>query len=145
MNTRKAALTVLSIALKIVIMAVIVLGIFKLGSTAFSYGHSVFQEEALDPMPGRTITVTVEDGSSAKTIAKLMEHKGEELEAFLYSGHMLQVFQDYESRNLYPFDSHEAQTADGSHVGRRGGFRLGTRGRIVSDSRRENDSLYQFP
>ncbi len=76
MNTRKAALTVLSIALKIVIMAVIVLGIFKLGSTAFSYGHSVFQEEALDPMPGRTITVTVEDGSSAKTIAKLMEHKG---------------------------------------------------------------------
>ena len=74
MNTRKAALTVLSITLKIVIMAVIVLGIFKLGSTAFSYGHSVFQEEALDPMPGRTITVTVEDGSSAKTIAKLMEH-----------------------------------------------------------------------
>ena len=30
MNTRKAALTVLSITLKIVIMAVIVLGIFKL-------------------------------------------------------------------------------------------------------------------
>lgn len=76
MNTRKAALTVLSIALKIVILAVIILGIFKLGSTAFSYGHSVFQEEALDPMPGRTITVTVEDGASVKTIARLMEQKG---------------------------------------------------------------------
>ena len=46
MNTKKAALTVLSITLKIVIIAVVALGIFRLGSMAFSYGHSVFQEEA---------------------------------------------------------------------------------------------------
>ena len=59
MNTKKAALTVLSITLKIVIIAVVALGIFRLGSMAFSYGHSVFQEEAVDPMPGRTISVTV--------------------------------------------------------------------------------------
>ena len=52
MNTKKAALTVLSITLKIVVIAVIALGIFRLGSMAFSYGHSVFQEEAVVPMPG---------------------------------------------------------------------------------------------
>ena len=70
MNTKKAALTVLSITLKIVIIAVVALGIFRLGSMAFSYGHSVFQEEAVDPMPGRTISVTVPDGVSKMDIAK---------------------------------------------------------------------------
>lgn len=76
MNTKKAAFTVLSIAFKIVIFAVIVMGVIRLGSLAFSYGHAVFQEEALDEMPGRTIQVTVEEGSSAMDIAKLLERKG---------------------------------------------------------------------
>ena len=76
MNTKKAALTVLSITLKIVIIAVVALGIFRLGSMAFSYGHSVFQEEAVDPMPGRTISVTVPDGVSKMDIARLLEKKG---------------------------------------------------------------------
>ena len=76
MNTKKAALTVLSIALKIVIIAVVVLGILRLGNMAFEYGHSIFREEAVDPMPGRTVSVTIESGSSVKEIAKLMEDKG---------------------------------------------------------------------
>lgn len=76
MNTKKAALTVLSIALKIVIIAVVAIGIFRLGSMAFSYGHAVFQEEAVDPMPGRTISVTVPDGASKTEIARLLEKKG---------------------------------------------------------------------
>ena len=75
MNTKKAALTVLSITLKIVIIAVVALGIFRLGSMAFSYGHSVFQEEAVDPMPGRTISVTVPDGASPLDLARLLDWK----------------------------------------------------------------------
>lgn len=76
MNTRKAAWTVLSIALKMVIMAVIAVGIFQLGSIAFSYGHSVFQEEAVDELPGKTVEVTVPQGASKTEIAKLLEKKG---------------------------------------------------------------------
>lgn len=76
MNTKKAALTVLSIALKIVILAVVILGIFRLGTMAFDYGHSIFQEEAVDLRPGRTISVTIERGASVKDIAKLLEEKG---------------------------------------------------------------------
>ena len=76
MNTKKAALTVLSIACKIVIIAVVAVGILRLGSMAFSYGHAVFQEEAVDSMPGRTIQVTVPDGASKTEIAKLLERKG---------------------------------------------------------------------
>lgn len=76
MNTKKAALTVLSITLKIVVFAVVILAIFRLGGMAFDYGHSVFQEEAMDAPPGRTITVTLEDGASIGEIAKLLEEKG---------------------------------------------------------------------
>ena len=76
MNTKKAALTVLSITLKIVIFAVIVLGVYRLGTMAFHYGHSIFKEEAVDPMPGRTIEVTVGSGASTKEIAQLLENKG---------------------------------------------------------------------
>ena len=70
MNIKRAALTVLSIALKIVVIAVVILGIIRLGGMAFDYGHSVFQE------PGRSITITIEDGSAISDIAKLMEDKG---------------------------------------------------------------------
>lgn len=76
MNTKKAALTVLSITLKIVFIAVIAVGIFRIGEAAFAYGHAVFDEEALDEAPGRTIPVTVEKGDSAKDIARLLEEKG---------------------------------------------------------------------
>lgn len=76
MNTRKAALTVISIALKIVIFAALIVIFFRIGSIAYNYGHAVFEEEALDEPPGRTITVTVEDGSSSMDIARLLEEKG---------------------------------------------------------------------
>ena len=76
MNTKKAAFTVLSIALKIVIFAVLVLVVVRVGSFAYEYGHAVFEEEALDEPPGRTIPVTVPEGASAKDIAMLLEDEG---------------------------------------------------------------------
>ena len=76
MDIKKAALTVLSIAWKIVVLAVVVMGIFRLGGMAFDYGHSVFQEKAVDPEPGRTITVTVENSFSTTDIAKMLQEKG---------------------------------------------------------------------
>ncbi len=76
MNTKKAALTVLSIALKIVIIAVLAVVLLRVGTVAYEYGHAIFEEEALDEPPGRTIRVTVEEGSSVRDIAKLMEHEG---------------------------------------------------------------------
>lgn len=76
MNTKKAALTVISIALKIVIFAALVVAIFRVGTIAYEYGHAVFEEEALDEAPGRTIPVIVPEGASTMDIAKLMEEEG---------------------------------------------------------------------
>ena len=76
MNTKKAALTVISIALKIVIFAALVVVLLRIGSVAYEYGHAGFEEEALDEAPGRTIPVTVPEGASAMDIARLMEDEG---------------------------------------------------------------------
>ena len=76
MNTKKAALTVVSIALKIVIFAALVVVLLRIGSVAYEYGHAVFEEEALDEAPGRTIPVSVPEGASAMDIARLMEDEG---------------------------------------------------------------------
>jgi len=76
MNIKKAALTVLSITLKIVIAAIVVMAVYRLAGMAYNYGHSVFMEEAVDPKPGRTIEVTVESGSSLKDAAQKLEEEG---------------------------------------------------------------------
>ena len=113
MNTKKAALTVLSITLKIVVIAVIALGIFRLGSMAFSYGHSVFQEEAVDPDAGKD-----HSGDRARRHVQDRDCKaagekrtGGGLEAFLHPGPLLQIFQDYETRYLHPVHGHAAHVS----------------------------------
>ena len=48
----------------------------RFGSFAYEYGHAVFEEEALDEPPGRTITVTVEEGSSTRILPGFWKHEG---------------------------------------------------------------------
>lgn len=76
MNIKKAALTVLSITLNIVVTALIIIGLSRLGTAAYHYGHSVFHAEAMDPAPGRQVNVSVEKGASVGEIGQLLQEKG---------------------------------------------------------------------
>lgn len=76
MNIKKAALTVLSITLNIVVTVMVLIGLSRLGSAAYHYGHSVFHAEAMDPAPGRQVNITVAQGDSAQEIAQLLQEKG---------------------------------------------------------------------
>lgn len=76
MNTKKAALTVLSITLRIVVTALVAMLLLRLGEEAYRYGHSVFHTKALDPEPGRQVAVSIEEGDSVSDISKLLEQKG---------------------------------------------------------------------
>ena len=76
MNYKKAALTVLSITLNIVVTIMVLIGLSRLGNAAYHYGHSVFHAEAMDPEPGRKVNVTIERGDSAEEIAKILQNKG---------------------------------------------------------------------
>ncbi|MCI8416484.1 MAG: endolytic transglycosylase MltG [Lachnospiraceae bacterium] len=76
MNTKKAALIVLSITLKIVAMALVAMFLLRLGTTAYYYGHAVFHSGPLDAPPGRQAAVVVEEDDSVGDVAKLLEQKG---------------------------------------------------------------------
>ena len=76
MNVKRAALTVASITLKIVLFFLIAMGIIRLGEMAFEYGHAVFDNEAYEEEPGKTVSVYIEEEDSKMDIAKQMETRG---------------------------------------------------------------------
>ena len=76
MNIKKAALTVLSVTVHIVVIALIAIGLFRLGNMAFHYGHSAFYAEPIDAEPGRQISVSISGKESAEEIGKMLETKG---------------------------------------------------------------------
>ncbi len=76
MNTKKAALTVLSITLRIVVTALVIMFLVRLGEEAYRYGHSVFHTKPLDPEPGRQVAVSIGEDDSVSDIGKLLEKKG---------------------------------------------------------------------
>ncbi len=76
MNTRKAALRVCSIFIKVSIFILICLGLVFLGKITYQYTHAVFQDKALEAEPGRNIKITIPEDVSTKEFAKVLEEKG---------------------------------------------------------------------
>lgn len=76
MNTRKAALQVGSICLKVVVFIMICLGLISLGQMTYRYTHAVFSEEALDEKPGRDVKINVPEDVSAGKFAEVLEENG---------------------------------------------------------------------
>lgn len=76
MRVKKATVFILSLSLRIILFALIIIGIIKGGQMAYEFGLSVFLEEAVSEEPGRNITVMIEEGTSTSEIGKMLEKKG---------------------------------------------------------------------
>lgn len=76
MNTRKAAMRVVSICLKVAIFVLIVLGIVYLGQRTFRYAHAVFSDTAMEAPPGRSVKIRIAEEVTAKKMAEFLEKKG---------------------------------------------------------------------
>lgn len=76
MRVKKATVFILSLSLRIILFALIIIGIIKGGQMAYEFGLSVFLEEAVSEEPGRNITVMIEEGTSTSEIGKILEKKG---------------------------------------------------------------------
>lgn len=76
MNTRKAAMRVGSICLKVAVFLLICLGIIYLGQTTYRYTHAVFSEEAMEEAPGRNVKVNIPEDVSAGKLAEVLEKNG---------------------------------------------------------------------
>ena len=62
--------------IRIVIIAVAALLIYKAGQKAYDFGYRVFAEEAMSPAPGRDVEVSITQGKSAYEVGEMLEEKG---------------------------------------------------------------------
>ena len=76
MNTRKAALRVGAICLKVAIFIAIVLTIVYMGQTAFRLTHAIFSDAAYEEAPGKTVRVKISEDISGKKLANVLEDNG---------------------------------------------------------------------
>ena len=76
MNSKEVVVSVFSTVFKIVVAVIIVMLVYKWSVLAYEYGQRVFNEPPVSSGSGREITVTIEEGSTAKEIGKMLEKIG---------------------------------------------------------------------
>lgn len=84
MNTRKAAMRVGSICLRVTIFVAVVLGIVLLGQTTYRYTRAVFSDAAFEEEPGKTVRVKIPEDVSGKRLAEVLEKNGLIEDAFVF-------------------------------------------------------------
>lgn len=62
--------------LRLALLILVVVGIFKVGKYAYTYCYSVVSDTAAEEEPGRDVSVSVTSDMSAGKVAKLLERKG---------------------------------------------------------------------
>ena len=62
--------------LRLALLILVVVGIFKVGECAYTYCYSVVSDTAAEEEPGRDVSVSVTSDMSAGKVAKLLERKG---------------------------------------------------------------------
>lgn len=76
MSTRNTILSVISTSFSVIIIALVVIGVYKGALIAYDFGYRVFTETPISGEPGRDIEVTILDGTSSKEVGDILEEKG---------------------------------------------------------------------
>ena len=76
MNVKYLIITMLETIVKIVILAAVVVFVFRTSTQAYDFGYRVFADEPISVSGGRTITVGIAEDASLKEIANMLEEKG---------------------------------------------------------------------
>ena len=111
MKTNQVFATVFSIVLKVVIIVVAILLIYKGAATAYDYGYRLFTEPAVSQGTGREVTVSITSGKSAREVGQLLESKGLIRDAKLFA--LQELISDYHGKiqpGIYTLSS--SMTAD---------------------------------
>lgn len=106
MNSKEVVVSIFSTVFKIVLAIIIVMLVYKWSLTAYEYGQRVFNEPPMTAGNGRTITVVVEEGESAKEIAENLEMNGLIRDAKLFQvQEMLSAYKDKMKPGVYELNT----------------------------------------
>ena len=72
---RKMAMTVISIAVKIMLIVAVICLLVWGGKKGFEFGVSIFTPSSVEEAPGKDVTVTIKSGAGKMDVGKLLEEK----------------------------------------------------------------------
>ena len=76
MNGKYLVGAVIEAVIKVIVIAVVVMFVFRTATTAYDFGYKVFADKPVSVSGGRTITVGIAESASVKNIAQMLEEKG---------------------------------------------------------------------
>lgn len=76
MDLRKLSFKISIIALKVIVVACLIMVLYKGASSAYYYGYAIFNDDGMEAEPGTDISVTIDKNASQKDIGKILEEKG---------------------------------------------------------------------
>lgn len=90
--------TIISISVKLIVYALIILLLYEAVVRGYAFGHEVFYAEAVDPAPGKDVPVLIEDKESVSKAAEYLNQKG------LIKSEFAFIFQSkfYDYNTIYP-------------------------------------------
>ncbi len=80
----------------VVILAVIMMLVYRFALDAYDYGYRIFAEEPMSPEPGLTMSVAIVEGKSVSEIGKILEDKGLIRNATLF--YLQEMFSSYHKK-----------------------------------------------
>ena len=75
-NREDAAIFGARTTLRLLFYVLVAVVLIFLGRTAYTYGYSVFNEQAMESSPGTDVEVTIPDGASARQVGKILKKNG---------------------------------------------------------------------
>ena len=75
-NINKVTSTVIGIAIRVIVIAVIILILVRGIKVAYDFGHSIFYETTMEEPPGTDIRITIPEGCTISEAADILETKG---------------------------------------------------------------------
>lgn len=75
-NVGKAGVILASGFFRTALYVCVAVLIFWLGKSAYQFGYSVFNQQAMSPGNGQEVTVVIQEGSSPYKVARTLEKKG---------------------------------------------------------------------
>ena len=75
MNGKYLVGAVIEAVIKVIVIAVVVMFVFRTATTAYDFGYKVFADKPVSVSGGRTITVGIAESASVKDIAQMLEEK----------------------------------------------------------------------
>ena len=106
MNTKNVVLAVFSTIVKVVLVVLVLMFIYKEAVKAYDFGYAIFEDKPVSEAPGRDVTISITEGKTAKEIGEILESKGLVSDATIfYLQNLLSSYKDELQPGMYTLNT----------------------------------------